>query len=478
MYIMIHTYMSTPKTAVAPSFPLRTQLSPPQLLQCFLDLFPHDALALWLQGRVHYQRSFTPLIVLWYLVFEHLHAQSTLDQILEDARDGGADRLSPPGKRPLSQTLLSDSTSAWCKARKRLPVKVVSQALRRSGQSLQGSLSQRHWQGMEPALLDGTTLRLRPLGDIPEHFHCHGGGNNRTPYWCLARSVVVFCLVTGVVLDAAIDSTKTSEQALLKEICRNRSWAKTLLVGDRNFGVYSVVAAARAAQAHVLVRLTEARACKLAREAGVTLGEGLDQVISWKPSRSDKRADPSATQPISGRLLVARVEPKGGRSFLLCLFTTQLDPQITIQEWVQLYGRRWQVELNLRHVKADMGLHHLVCKSADMARKRWLSGLLAYNLVRVAMSMAAARSHQPVLCLSFTRSLRALVKWLPKVATAQESASWERLLNRIAGFRQPRRKKPRPSEPRALRRFKVQFPKLIGDRAKARKKLARANSKS
>jgi hypothetical protein len=447
-------------------------------MRAFLDLFPHDALALWLQDHPSYERSFTPLIVLWYLVFEHWSAQGTLAQILEDARGGGADRLSPPGKQPLSQTLRSDSTAAWSKARKRLPVEVVSQALRRSGQSLQGSLSQRHWHGMEPALLDGTTLRLRPLGDIPKHFHCHGGGNNRTPYWCLARSVVVFCLATGVVLDAAMASTKTSEQALLREICRNRSWAKTLLVGDRNFGVYSVVAAAQGAQAHVLVRLTEARARKLAREAGVRLGEGLDQVISWKPSRSDKRADPSATQPISGRLLVARVAPKGGRSFLLCLFTTQLDAQITLEEWAQLYGQRWQVELNLRHVKTDMGLHHLVCKSADMARKRWLGGLLAYNLVRAAMSMAAARSHQPVLQLSFTRSLLALVCWLPKVGTPQQATSWERLLERIAGFRHPRRRKARPSEPRAIRRFKVQFPKLIGDRTKARKKLARTLSKS
>ena len=57
----------------------------------------------------------------------------------------------------------------------------------------------------------------------------------------------------------------------------------TLFVADRNFGVYSVVRAAVAAHAHALVRLTQARAQKLAREAQVKLQNGLDQPVQWTP---------------------------------------------------------------------------------------------------------------------------------------------------------------------------------------------------
>jgi hypothetical protein len=435
-------------------------------------------LALWLADRVFYDRGFTPLIILWYLVFEHLSGKSTLEDVLEDARDGGADRLSTQGKPPLSQTLHSDSTASWSNARGRLPVAVVHQALRFSGDTIRATVQNRQWHGMEPTLLDGTTYRLRPWGDLPEQFPPHGGGNNRAPYWCLARSVVAFRMATGVVLDCAVGPTQRSEQALTQEMWQARPWENTLFVADRNFGVYSVVRGARSVQAHLVVRLTEARAKKLAREAQVNLEAGCDQVVEWKPTRHDQCPESLSREPVVGRLLALRVHPRGARSFMLYLFTTLVDPQITAQQWAQLYGERWQVELDLRYVKTQMGLHAPNCKSADMARKLWLSGLMAYNLVRASMCMAAARSHQPVLRLSFSRSRKALLKWLPKIGKPTELESWENLLDRIAKFRLPNRKKVRPPEPRAIRYFKSAFPKLTGDRAKAREKLTLANAKS
>jgi hypothetical protein len=471
---------SLPATADAPlaPFALRTGLSLPVLLQRFRALLPSPLLALWLQGHRFYDRGFTPLIILWYLVFEHLSGKSTLEDVLEDAQDGGADRLSTQGKPPLSQTLRSDSTSSWSTARGRLPVSAVHQALRVSGEAIRATVQNRQWHGMDPTLLDGTTYRLRPWGDIPEQFPPHGGGNNRAPYWCLARSVVAFCLATGAVRDCAVGPTARSEQALTQDLWKARRWENALFVADRNFGVYSVVRGARSVLAHIVVRLTEVRAKKLARLAQVKLDPGCDQVVEWKPTRHDQCPEGLSKEPVVGRLIAVQVARRGSRPFMLYLFTTLVDPHITVDQWVQLYGQRWQVELNLRYVKKQMSLGALNCKSADMARKIWLAGLLAYNLVRGPMCMAAACSHQPVLSLSFSRSRKALVKWLPKVAKPTELASWESLLARIAKFTLPKRRKARPSEPRAIRYFKSDFPKLTGDRAKARKALALAKAKS
>jgi hypothetical protein len=467
-----------PQPPVAPpQFILRTRLSLAALRAKFLALFPPDSLTLWLEGKVLYSRAFTPLVVLWYLAFQHLSGDATLAGVVEDARDGGADRLSPKGKR-LSQTLRSDSTCSWANARLRFPVAAVHQALRASGQTIRSTVENRQWHGLNPTLLDGTTYRLRPRGDIPAEFAPHGGGHTAQPYWCLARAVVAFCMASGVVLDCLIGPTQRSEQALVLQMLRLTSWANTLFMADRNFGVYSVVRAAVATQAQVLVRLTEVRAQKLAREAKVRLVEGLDQVIQWTPTRHDQCPESLGKAPVTGRLLAIAVQPHGFRAYTLYLFTTLVDLPIPAREWALFYGQRWQVELDLRYVKAQLQLDALECQSAAMARKLWLAGLLAYNLVRAVMGAAAARTHQAVLGLSFSRSLTALRQWLPKIGKKGALKAWRRLLDRIARFTLPKRPKPRPAEPRAIRYFKQAFPKLSGDRAQAREKLALASAKS
>jgi len=476
----------TKKTRITPAklsqdgptpFVLSTGLSLEALMGKFLSLFPKSSLALWLGGKLFYDRAFTPLITLWYMVFQHLSGQSTMEHVIEHARDRGADHLSPKGK-PLSKALRSDSTASWADARQRLPVAAVHQALRASGQVIGSAVQERQWHGMEPALLDGTTFRLRPLGDIPKEFAPHHSGKSSSPYWCLARSVVAFSVATGAVLDCVIGPTKRSEQALALEMLALCPWENTIFVADRNFGVYSVVRGALHAKAHILVRLTASRAKKLAREADVKLEEGLDQVIQWNPTSHDQCPEPLTKEPLTGRLIAIQVHPDGFRSFTLYLFTTLLDSQITALELAGLYGQRWQVELDLRYVKTQLKLEALHCKSADMARKLWLTGLIAYNLVRAAMTMAAARANKSVLSLSFSRCLKALNTWLPKAKKDNALSSWKYLLGRMARFTLPKRKKRRPSEPRAIRYFKRDFPKLVGDRAKAREKLTLADAKS
>ena len=460
-----------------PHFVLTTGLSVCAWQQKFLALLPKDSLQLWLAGQLFYERAFTPLIILWYLVFPFLSGDSTLAGVVEDARDGGADRLSPRGKR-LSQRLRSDSTSSWTTARQRLPVAAVHKALVVSGQAIRSSVQNRLWHQLQVVFLDGTTYRLRPLGDIPQQFPPHASGNNRQPYWCLVRAVVAFCMATGVVLECVTGATRRSEQALVLDLLLQSLWVNTLLVADRNFGVYSVVRTATQSQGQVLFRLTQVRANKLAREANFKLQAGMDQLLEWKPTRHDQCPESLSPEPVAGRLIALQIAPPGFRSFTLYLFTTLVDRQITAQELAQCYGQRWQVELNLRHVKTQLQLQSLECKSADIARKLWLGGLIAYNLVRAVMCAAAATSRQSILSLSFARSLKALRKWLPKAGKKGALKAWRRLLKRVAGFRLPKRSQPRPPEPRAKRYFKSDFPKLTGNRALAREKLALQNLNS
>jgi len=319
------------------------------------------------------------------------------------------------------------------------------------------------------------------LGDIPKDFPPHRPGNcKKPPYWCLARVVGLLCWATGVVLDTAMDSLQTSEQALSLQLLARRSWQGWLVAADRNFGVYFIARAWASAQAHVLLRLTAARARRLARSAGLKLKAGLDTPINWEPTRHDQCPEGLTRTPVAGRLLALHLCPRGYRPFTLYLFTTLGDPQAyPAAELARIYGLRWKIELCFRYIKAQMDLGFLECRSAEMVRKEWLAGLIAYNLIRWTMGAAAALNKVPVSSLSFCRARELLLGWCLRTGHRGASLrSWKRLLTRISKARLPKRRKPRPPEPRAIRHFQKDVAKLEGSRAAARKRLARTNAKS
>jgi hypothetical protein len=452
------------------------------LLRQFHQLLPLSVLAGWLAlcDKNFYERAFTPLITLWYLIFQRLGPNHHLSQVQEDALEGGADRLSPRGK-PLSRQLRSEATTSFSDARQRFPLEICHSALRHIAQRTHEAFQVPQKFGLKLGLVDGSTCRMRPFGDIPEHFAPHRPGNCKKPaYWCLARVVGVLCWATGVVMDTAMASLKTSEQALCAQLLSTGSWKGWLLVGDRNFGVYSVARAMVAAQAHGLLRLTEVRARKLAQGAGLTLKAGLDAPVDWVPTSHDQCPEGLTRTPVSGRILAVRLRPHGFRSFTLYLFTTLIDPLgYPGSELAQVYGQRWNIELCFRYIKSQMDLGFLECHSAGLVRKEWLAGLIAYNLIRWTMGAAAALARVPLNLLSFSRARELLLGWLMRSPLhKRDQRSWERLLSRIAKAQQPKRRRVRKAEPRAVRHFEKNVAKLIGSRADARRKVAETNAKS
>ena len=450
------------------------RFSPAQLLRFFLQLLPHRALLKLpaLRNLTFYERLFTPLVTLWYLLFQWLNDDHTLDAVLTDARAGGADRLNPK----LSRQIVSASTGPYSGARTRLPEGWVAQALRLQGRQITKQSPTTLWKEMVVSLLDGSTVRLRPSGDIPQEFPPHGNQHQKKTYWCLMRVVVTFCCLSGAALDCALGSTHLSEQALGCEIIL-RAVGNGLFLGDRNFGIFRIVQTARHVHQHVLLRMTEARAKKL-------LGHALrvgDFAVTWKPTRHDQLQPGCSADPVQGRLIIARLAGPGFRPQWLCLFTTLTDPvQYPSVELVRLYGKRWHIELDLRYVKAQMEAGQLEVHSTAMARKQWLACLLAYNLIRAAMLCAALQQGLAPLTLSFSASRRRLEWWLRDFGRtiADVLVSWAKTLTEIGKCRLPKRKKTRPQEPRAKRHVRESFPPLVGSRAQARKKLAKRAVKS
>jgi hypothetical protein len=399
------------------------------------------------------------------LLFQRLNADHSLDAALNHARAGGAESLKPG----LADRLRSHSTSAYSDARQRLPWRFLLEVLQSLGSRLSELNPGAGWKGWRPVLLDGSTVRLRPYGNIPKQFPPHRNQQAGAGYWCLMRVVVGFCAGSGAALDCALGSMHLSEQALACELIL-RAAAGCLFIGDRNFGIFLIAQAAGAQHHHVLLRLTEGRAARLLGRA-LSLG---DHPASWQATAQTQRHPDLSAQPIPGRLLVVRLKRPGFRSLQLCLFTTLLDQaEYPLEELVKVYGWRWQVELNLRHVKTQMESAQLETHSAEMARKEWLASLMAYNLVRAAMLCAARHAQTQPLNLSFCACRRRLEGWLKHFGAAKKRAcaQWKKLLTQLSRCRLPKRRKVRPNEPRAQRHLRLSFPPLRGSRAAARRKL-------
>jgi len=465
-----HAESKSPGPAWPP--PLRSRFRPETLRPLFVRLFQPAGLDLCLptKKRGFYQRVFSPLVVLWYFLYLRLEDGRRLYDVVTDVHHGGADGLGSKGK-PLSQRLRSWATTSFCKARQRFPLTALAQALPVQAQKIRSWARDLQWHGWNVYLLDGSTVRLRPLGDIPEHFPPHKHRRPDRQYWCLIRVVVCFCLRSAVLTASAVGAITVGEQALACQLIR-AAGPQSLLVGDRNFGIFRILQVVRQAKVQALIRLTEVRARKLV--AGRKLPSGLDLPVQWTHSRLDKLEPGVATDPIDGRLIVARVQRPGFRPLVLYLFTTlQEAKQYPAHQLLELYGWRWHVELNLRYLKTQMALDALECKSADMAQKEWLAGLLTYNLIRAAMVAAAIEAKLSVLELSFSAAKSQVARWLIEhlQGSVASAAAWKVLCQGIARSRLPRRSKPRPSEPRAKRHFDNSFPSLWGSRQKARQQM-------
>lgn len=456
----------------------------PAVLRIFAELFSYKPVQQWLQfqnlepeekrPRGFYKRIFSLPVTLWYLVFQRLNADKTQDAVVKDLRAGGADRLSPSRRQPLSKKVHSRATTSYNDARQRMPLEFLQWALRRIAQHVQTSMGLNRSDSENFQLLDGSTLPVLAnpalIKAYPPARNQHGSSD-----WSLMRVVVGFNLLTGAVLGAVEGSILLSEQVLAWTLMA-QALPGTVWIGDRNFGIWSVVAQALHCRQGVIVRLTKTRAARLA--GGRSWASGQDQVVEWSRSRHDQIDPGTKDVRVKGRLILVRVQ-REGRFINLWLFTTLMDQEkFPISRLVELYGYRWQVELNFRYLKTSLGLKAFVVQSPEMAQKEFFAALIAYNLVRVVM--AATRDPEdddPACRLSFSQVRRLLVPWLldwGKDWRSRRGSLAEklgRLIAEAALQKLPTRTKKRPSEPRCVRRHIGKFPAMKGSRQAARDKM-------
>ena len=174
---------------------------------------------------------------------------------------------------------------------------------------------------------------------------------------------------------------------------------------------------------------------------------------------------------------------RGHRFIDLWLFTTLEAQSCPVELLVQWYGQRWQAELHFRSVKTQVHLGELHVQTPEMARKELYAALLAYNLVRAVMWAAGENLENGGQTLSFNNARRAVLAWLKEWGRNASRSSGDQpkwiktLLAEVQQLRLPKRKRPRPSQPRMVRSRATHWPILKGSRRAAQKRLS-ATSKS
>lgn len=170
-----------------------------------------------------------------------------------------------------------------------------------------------------------------------------------------------------------------------------------------------------------------------------------------------------------------QLRKNGFRPIDLYLFTNLMDPKVySINELVELYGQRWEVEVDYRYIKTTLEMEEFDVKTAEMFRKELAAGLLTYNLICALMTKAAIKAGIRPLQLSFSccwRRMRdILLQGVPQwVITENILVDW--LMTRLAKCRLPHQPNKVKHEPRKVRRRPQVFPALKGSRDLARKQV-------
>jgi hypothetical protein len=254
--------------------------------------------------------------------------------------------------------------------------------------------------------VDATTVSTPDTPGLVKEFGKHHGGVNRTEFpFPTARLVALVCLTTGAVADMAIGALKTSEHALLQQIRRGALWLRgAVIVGDSLYGSFAELALLRGQGIDLISRPYGTR--NIDMRQGKRLGEG-DRLVVWKRGRKRPEwLEPGAELPGSMELRLIKVTmlKKGHRPKRLILVTTLLDPELyPAEEVAGLYLKRWDIEVDFRHLKSVMKMEVAAGKSPDIVRKEIWSYIIGYNLVRRVMWEAGASHDSPPSGLEFQR---------------------------------------------------------------------------
>jgi len=398
-------------------------------------------------------RIFSPVTTIW----------GFLSQVLSDdhsCRDAVARVLAHRAASGLEPC--SPNPASYCDARSRLPTAVLRTLAKNTAQQLQDGIPQAwKWNGHNVFIADGSHVSMP---DTPQNQEAYPQPvvQQEGIGFPLARLAVLLSLATGACHDLAIApyaGKGTGETTLLRQMYGSLS-PGDVLVADALFDNYFLIWELRELGIDIVARV---QAERVGTQTVECRPDG--DVIVWqrpnKPRGMSGEQYRSYPETMLMRQVSVDARDKGNRAEQFKVVTTILDASIGGGQIGELYERRWEGEVDIRSIKSTMKMDILRCKSPEMVRKEIWAHLLAYNLLRTVMALAAAANKVEPRKISFKGAKQALSAFAPKLEAArpeQRVGLVEAMLKAVGYHRvggrpgrwEPRARKRRPKPTKRL----------------------------
>jgi putative transposase len=199
---------------------LQAVLPAPDILQAATDTTYQD------RGTVY-----TVVTTVWAFLGQLLHADHSCQRAVHALNAHRA----ATGQEPVS-----DDTGGFCKARQRLPEKLCTTLLQRSGQQAESDAPATwNWQGRRVRVVDGSTLKVADSPANRAAFPLRKGWVPGISY-SVVRILVAFSLVTGSVVNGLLvpyQGKGNGETAMLRALADHFE-RDDVLLGDGYFSGY------------------------------------------------------------------------------------------------------------------------------------------------------------------------------------------------------------------------------------------------
>ena len=442
-----------------------------ELQSMFKKQLPAGALKRTEKGGNSRERLFSMKSTFWIFLFQVLSPAGACREAVRKAQAWwyGA-------KKTASDT----ATSAYCQARARLPLEVLTKLFCAIAAKLvKRVITHELWLGERRVrVLDGTGLSMPDTAKNQARWPQPGQQKPGCGFPVM-KMVGLFCLHSGAMLRYVLGNKHNHEQTLTRSLVGALEKGDILLA-DRGFCSYAFICVLRALGIDSVMRLHQRRPRDFRQ--GKRLGDD-DRLVRWqqpRPHKNDPWAAEHASLPASAHIRIVRyrVEIPGFRTEDIYLATTLLDPEEYPREILaELYLQRWGIEQRFRDIKISMGADVLRCKSPAMIEKEVCMNAIAHNLTRCVMQESAQRHDVELSRLSYKGTLDTMRHFADRIHTVQGRAReklYDEMLGLIAKDLNPYR--PNRTEPRVRKRRPKNFPLMTKPRHEYRPETPKGNS--
>lgn len=362
-------------------------------------------------GVTFRDRIFSPVTTIWGFLSQVLSDDhSCRDAVSRVLAHRAASGLEPCSPNPAS----------YCNARSRLPTAVLRTLAKNTAQQLQDGIPQAwKWNGRNVFIADGSHVSMP---DTPQNQKAYPQPvvQQEGIGFPLARLAVLLSLATGACHDLALApyaGKGTGETTLLRQMYGSLQ-PGDVVVADALFDNYFIAWELRQRDIELVARV---QAERVGSQTVQSRPDG--DIIVWhrpnKPRGMSGEQYRSYPESLTMRQVSVDARDKNNRAEQFKVVTTILDASIEGGQISNLYERRWDGEVDIRSLKSTMKMDILRCKSPEMVEKEIWTHLLAYNLLRTVMAVAAAENKVEPRKISFKGAKQALRAFAPKLEAAR-----------------------------------------------------------